>query len=387
MAGSNFIDYVKIVCRSGKGGAGSAHFHRAKYVPKGGPDGGNGGRGGHIILRGNRNLWTLLHLKYQRHVFATNGQAGGECRSSGKDGEDRIIEVPCGTAVYDADDGKFLCEVTVDGQEIKLLRGGRGGLGNWNFKSPTNQAPRYAQPGEPSIEKTVILELKLLADVGLVGFPNAGKSTLLSSISAAKPKIADYPFTTLEPNLGIVSYRDSRSFVMADIPGIIEGASEGKGLGLRFLRHIERNAVLLFMIPADTEGIRREYEILLSELEKFNPDLADKGKVLAVTKCDMLDDELIDEIRRTDLPEGIPTVFISSVTGLGLTELKDLLWRTINDEDNRIPSRITHRDLDVRHRVAEEDEFIIEQDDSGDADETWDVEWPEEYWEDDFKEE
>ncbi|MDD6623080.1 MAG: GTPase ObgE [Bacteroidales bacterium] len=387
MAGSNFIDYVKIVCRSGKGGAGSAHFHRAKYVPKGGPDGGNGGRGGHIILRGNRNLWTLLHLKYQRHVFATNGQAGGECRSSGKDGEDRIIEVPCGTAVYDADDGKFLCEVTDDGQEIKLLRGGRGGLGNWNFKSPTNQAPRYAQPGEPSIEKTVILELKLLADVGLVGLPNAGKSTLLSSISAAKPKIADYPFTTLEPNLGIVSYRDSRSFVMADIPGIIEGASEGKGLGLRFLRHIERNAVLLFMIPADTEGIRREYEILLSELEKFNPDLADKGKVLAVTKCDMLDDELIDEIRRTDLPEGIPTVFISSVTGLGLTELKDLLWRTINDEDNRIPSRITHRDLDVRHRVAEEDEFIIEQDDSGDADETWDVEWPEEYWEDDFKEE
>ncbi|MCI6857275.1 MAG: GTPase ObgE [Bacteroidales bacterium] len=387
MAGSNFIDYVKIVCRSGKGGAGSAHFHRAKYVPKGGPDGGNGGRGGHIILRGNRNLWTLLHLKFQRHVFATNGQAGSECRSSGKDGEDRIIEVPCGTAVYDADDGKFLCEVTDDGQEIKLLRGGRGGLGNWNFKSPTNQAPRYAQPGEPSIEKTVILELKLLADVGLVGFPNAGKSTLLSSISAAKPKIADYPFTTLEPNLGIVSYRDSRSFVMADIPGIIEGASEGKGLGLRFLRHIERNAVLLFMIPADTEGIRREYEILLSELEKFNPDLADKGKVLAVTKCDMLDDELIDEIRRTDLPEGIPTVFISSVTGLGLTELKDLLWRTINDEDNRIPSRITHRDLDVRHRVAEEDEFIIEQEDSGDADETWDVEWPEEYWEDDFKEE
>ena len=387
MAGSNFIDYVKIVCRSGKGGAGSAHFHRAKYVPKGGPDGGNGGRGGHIILRGNRNLWTLLHLKYQRHVFATNGQAGSECRSSGKDGEDRIIEVPCGTAVYDADDGKFLCEVTDDGQEIKLLRGGRGGLGNWNFKSPTNQAPRYAQPGEPSIEKTVILELKLLADVGLVGFPNAGKSTLLSSISAAKPKIADYPFTTLEPNLGIVSYRDSRSFVMADIPGIIEGASEGKGLGLRFLRHIERNAVLLFMIPADTEGIRREYEILLSELEKFNPDLADKGKVLAVTKCDMLDDELIDEIRRTDLPEGIPTVFISSVTGLGLTELKDLLWRTINDEDNRIPSRITHRDLDVRHRVAEEDEFIIEQEDSGDADEKWDVEWPEEYWEDDFKEE
>ena len=386
MANSNFIDYVKIFCRSGKGGAGSCHFHRAKYVPKGGPDGGNGGRGGHIILRGNRNLWTLLHLKYQRHVFAGDGQAGSEGRSSGKDGEDRVIEVPCGTAVYDADSGKFLCEVTEDGQEVKLLRGGRGGLGNWNFKSPTNRTPRYAQPGEPAIEKSVVLELKLLADVGLVGFPNAGKSTLLSSISAAKPKIADYPFTTLEPNLGIVSYRGDRSFVMADIPGIIEGASEGKGLGLRFLRHIERNAVLLFMIPADAGDIRREYSILLGELERFNPDLVNKGRVLAITKCDMLDDELIDEMRHSELPDGVETVFISSVTGMGLTELKDVLWRTINDEDNRIPARITHRDLDVNHRVDEEDAFVIEQE-SGDEEEAWDVEWPEEYWADDFKDE
>ncbi len=385
MANSNFIDYVKIVCRSGKGGAGSCHFHRAKYVPKGGPDGGNGGRGGHIILRGNRNLWTLLHLKYQRHVFAGDGQAGSEGRSSGKDGEDKVIEVPCGTAVYDADSGKFLCEVTDDGQEIKLLRGGRGGLGNWNFKSPTNRTPRYAQPGEPAIERTVVLELKLLADVGLVGFPNAGKSTLLSSISAAKPKIADYPFTTLEPNLGIVSYRGDSSFVMADIPGIIEGASEGKGLGLRFLRHIERNAVLLFMIPADADNIRKEYEILLGELERFNPDLVDKGRVLAITKCDMLDDELIDEMRHGELPDGVETVFISSVTGMGLTELKDVLWRTINDEDNRIPSRITHRDLDVKHRVEEEDAFVIENEPA--EEEQWDVEWPEEYWEDDFKDE
>lgn len=387
MAGSNFIDYVKILCRSGKGGAGSCHFHRAKYVPKGGPDGGNGGRGGHIILRGNRNLWTLLHLKYQRHIFAGDGQPGSEGRSFGKDGEDKVIEVPCGTAVYDADTGKFLCEVTDDGQEVKLLRGGRGGLGNWNFKSPTNRTPRYAQPGEPAIEKSIILELKLLADVGLVGFPNAGKSTLLSAISAAKPKIADYPFTTLEPNLGIVSYRGSQSFVMADIPGIIEGASEGKGLGLRFLRHIERNAVLLFMVPADADDIKREYEILLGELERFNPDLVDKGRVLAITKCDMLDEDLIEEMRRDHLPEGAPVVFISSVTGLGLTELKDVLWRTVNDEDNRIPTRITHRDLDVRHRVEEEDEFILEHETSGDVEEEREVEWPDEYWEDDYKDE
>ena len=387
MANSNFIDYVKIFCRSGKGGAGSCHFHRAKYVPKGGPDGGNGGRGGHIILRGNRNLWTLLHLKYQRHVFAGDGQAGSEGRSSGKDGEDKVIEVPCGTAVYDAESGKFLCEVTDDGQEVKLLRGRRGGLGNWNFKSPTNRTPRYAQPGEPAIEKTIVLELKLLADVGLVGFPNAGKSTLLSSISAAKPKIADYPFTTLEPNLGIVSYRGAQSFVMADIPGIIEGASEGKGLGFRFLRHIERNAVLLFMIPADTDDIRKEYSILLGELERFNPDLVNKGRVLAITKCDMLDDELMEEMRHSELPEGVETVFISSVTGMGLTELKDVLWRTINDEDNRIPARITHRDLDLEHRVEEEDSFIIENEPISGNDEQWEVEWPEEYWADDFNDE
>ena len=313
-------------------------------------------------------------MKFQRHIFATDGQPGGENRSTGKDGEDRVIEVPCGTTVYDAETGKFLCEVTDDGQEVKLLRGGRGGLGNWNFKSPTNRTPRYAQPGEPAIEKTIIMELKLLADVGLVGFPNAGKSTLLSVVSAAKPKIADYPFTTLEPNLGIVRYRGEQSFVMADIPGIIEGASEGKGLGLRFLRHIERNAVLLFMVPADTVDVAKEYDILLNELERFNPDLADKGRVLAVTKCDMLDDELIDEMRR-NLPDGVPTVFISSVSGLGLTELKDLLWRTINDEDNRIPARITHRDLDVLHRVQEEDTFVIEQEATSGEEETWDVEF------------
>ncbi|MDE5653220.1 MAG: GTPase ObgE, partial [Muribaculaceae bacterium] len=266
MADSNFIDYVKILCRSGKGGAGSRHFHRAKYVPKGGPDGGDGGRGGHIILKGNRNMWTLLPLRYQRHIFATDGQSGGAGRSFGKDGEDRIIEVPIGTTVFDAETGEFLAEVTADGEELKLLRGGKGGLGNWHFATSTNRAPRYAQPGQPAIEKSVVLELKLLGDVGLVGFPNAGKSTLLSALSAAKPKIADYPFTTMEPQLGIVSYRDGKSFVMADIPGIIEGASEGKGLGLRFLRHIERNAVLLFMVPADSDDIKHDYEVLLKEV-------------------------------------------------------------------------------------------------------------------------
>lgn len=287
MADSNFIDYVKIHCRSGKGGAGSRHYYRAKYVPKGGPDGGDGGRGGHIILRGDKQMWTLLPLKYNRHVFAGNGSSGSGGRSSGKDGDDQIIKVPCGTVVFDAETGEFLCEVNHDGEEVKLLRGGRGGLGNWHFKSATNRTPRYAQPGEPAIEKTVILELKLLADVGLVGFPNAGKSTLLSSLSAARPKIADYPFTTMEPQLGIVSYRGNRSFVMADIPGIIEGASEGKGLGLRFLRHIERNAVLLFMVPADAEDIAKEYSILLGELEKFNPQLMDKQRVLAISKSDI----------------------------------------------------------------------------------------------------
>lgn len=360
MADSNFIDYVKVLCRSGKGGAGSRHFYRAKYVPKGGPDGGDGGRGGHIILRGNSHMWTLLPLRYRRHIFAGNGQSGSGGRSFGKDGEDVIVDVPCGTVVFDAETGEFLCEVTADGEEIKLLRGGRGGLGNWHFKSATNRTPRYAQPGEPAIEKSIIMELKLLADVGLVGFPNAGKSTLLSSISAARPKIADYPFTTMEPQLGIVSYRGDQSFVMADIPGIIEGASEGKGLGLRFLRHIERNAVLLFMVPADADDIKAQYDILVGELEHFNPQLADKPRVLAISKSDMLDEELMAEIKAT-LPEGVPHIFISAVTGMGLTQLKDMLWNEITDERNRIDvSPITHRPLDGHHRVREEDEFIFE---------------------------
>ena len=382
MAESNFIDYVKIMCRSGKGGAGSVHLHRAKYVPKGGPDGGDGGNGGSVILRGNRNLWTLIHLKYQRHIFATDGEAGTECRSFGKKGEDRVIEVPCGTAVFDAETGKFICDVNDDGQEVVLLKGGRGGLGNWHFRTATNQTPRYAQPGEPRQERTVILELKLLADVGLVGFPNAGKSTLLSSISAAKPKIANYPFTTLEPSLGIVGYRDSQSFVMADIPGIIEGAAEGKGLGLRFLRHIERNAVLLFMIPADTTDIRHDYEVLCGELEQFNPDLVDKPRALAITKCDLLDEELMAEMRN-EVPEGVETVFISSVAGTGLNELKDTLWRIINDESNRIPTTLTHRDLDISHRVAEEDEFDLEIPEQDETPE--EKEWAEEYWPEDYE--
>lgn len=382
MADSNFIDYVKILCRSGKGGAGSRHFHRAKYIPKGGPDGGDGGRGGHIILKGNRHLWTLLPLRYRRHVFATNGQSGGENRSTGKDGEDQIIEVPIGTTVFDAETGEFLCEVTEDEEEVKLLRGGKGGLGNWHFATSTNRAPRYAQPGQPALEKTVVLELKLLGDVGLVGFPNAGKSTLLSSISAAKPKIADYPFTTMEPSLGIVDYRDGKSFVMADIPGIIEGASEGKGLGLRFLRHIERNAVLLFMVPADSDDIKKDYEILLKEVREFNPELADKSRVLAISKSDMLDDELREEIAK-ELPDDLPTVFISAVTGQGITELKDLLWREINSEDNKNNFTITHRKLDMRHRVQEEDDFIFDQpeiDDEEDFSDWNDEDWNEEFW-------
>lgn len=380
MADSNFIDYVKILCRSGKGGAGSRHYHRAKYIPKGGPDGGDGGRGGHIILRGSRHMWTLLPLRYTRHVFATDGQSGGENRSTGKDGEDRIIEVPVGTAVFDADTGKFLAEITEDGQEIKLLRGGKGGLGNWHFATPTNRAPRYAQPGQPAIEKAVVLELKLLGDVGLVGFPNAGKSTLLSAVSSAKPKIADYPFTTMEPSLGIVQYRGDKSFVMADIPGIIEGASEGKGLGLRFLRHIERNAVLLFMVPADSDDIKRDYEVLLREVREFNPELADKRRVLAISKSDMLDDELRAEIAR-ELPDDVPTVFISAVTGQGIQELKDLLWREINAEDNQAHFSITHRDLDIRHRVEEEDNFIFEAEEVPvDPELLTDQDWEDEFW-------
>ena len=332
MAESNFVDYVKIYCRSGKGGRGSSHFRRAKYIPKGGPDGGNGGRGGHVYLRGNRNYWTLLHLKYERHILATSGEGGGAKRSFGKDGEDRTIEVPCGTVVYDAETGEFICDVTEDGQVVRLLKGGKGGLGNWNFRTATNQAPRYAQPGEPAEERFVILQLKLLADVGLVGFPNAGKSTLLAAVSAAKPKIANYAFTTLEPNLGIVEYRDHKSFVMADIPGIIEGAHEGKGLGIRFLRHIERNSILLFMIPADTDNIREEYHILLNELQQYNPELMDKQRLLAITKSDLLDDELQEALAQ-ELPEGIPSIFISSVSGYHLTQLKDMIWDALQKEN------------------------------------------------------
>ncbi|MBE6334743.1 MAG: GTPase ObgE [Bacteroidales bacterium] len=328
MASTNFVDYVKIYCRSGAGGAGSAHLHRDNWTAKGGPDGGDGGRGGHIYIRGNRNYWTLIHLKYARHVFAGDGENGSKCRSTGANGEDKIIEVPLGTVARDAETGEKICEVTKDGETVIMVKGGRGGLGNWNFKSPTLQTPRFAQPGEPRVERTVILELKVLADVGLVGFPNAGKSTLLSVVSAAKPEIADYPFTTLVPNLGIVSYRDNRSFVMADIPGIIEGAHEGKGLGLRFLRHIERNSALLFMVPADSENIKAEYEILLNELRQYNPELLDKKRILAVTKCDYLDRELIEEIEK-DMPN-IPYVFISSVMQTGITELKDLIWSALN---------------------------------------------------------
>ena len=350
MPESNFVDYVKIHCRSGKGGRGSAHLHRAKYQPKGGPDGGDGGRGGNVYLRGNRNYWTLLHLRYERHVFAGDGGAGSKARSHGYDGDDKYIDVPCGTVAYDAETGRYLCDVTDDGQVVLLLKGGRGGLGNWQFRTATRQTPRFAQPGEPGEERTVVLELKLLADVGLVGFPNAGKSTLLSALSSARPKIADYPFTTLEPSLGIVSHREGRSFVMADIPGIIEGASEGRGLGLRFLRHIERNSLLLFMIPGDTPDIGKEYDVLLSELQKYNAVLLSKQRVLAVTKCDLLDEELM-ALLRTTLPADLPTVFISSVTGAGLTELKDLLWAELNSESNKLQAiteggGLVHRDYD-----------------------------------------
>ena len=386
MAESNFVDYVKIYCRSGKGGRGSTHMRREKYCPNGGPDGGDGGRGGHIILRGNRNYWTLLHLKFDRHAMAGHGESGSKNRSFGKDGADKIIEVPCGTVVYNAETGEYLCDVTEDGQEVILLRGGRGGQGNWHFKTATRQAPLFAQPGEPMQEMTVIMELKLLADVGLVGFPNAGKSTLLSAISAAKPKIADYPFTTLEPNLGIVSYRDGKSFVMADIPGIIEGASQGKGLGLRFLRHIERNSLLLFMVPADSDDIRKEYEILLNELSTFNPEMLDKQRVLAITKSDMLDQELMDEIEPT-LPAGVPHVFISSVSGLGISVLKDILWEELNKESNKIED-IVHRPKDVTRLQQElkdmgEDEDIIYEyeEEADDDDEDIDYEYEEEDWE------
>ena len=326
---SNFVDYVKIFCRSGKGGAGSAHFHRDKTTAKGGPDGGDGGNGGHIILRGNQQMWTLLHLRYKKHIFAEHGGTGSGNHKHGKDGESKFIEVPLGTLVRDAETGKQLCEITEDREEFVLVKGGIGGRGNSHFKSPTNQSPRYAQPGGDIIEGWFILELKVLADIGLVGFPNAGKSTLLSVVSAAKPEIANYPFTTLVPNLGIVSYRDDKSFIMADIPGIIEGAAEGKGLGLRFLRHIERNSTLLFIIPADAEDIVKQYEILIGELEKYNPELLDKERILAISKSDMLDEELKEEIA-IGLPKDLSSLFISSVTQQGITEMKDLIWKKLN---------------------------------------------------------
>ncbi|MDO4790155.1 MAG: GTPase ObgE [Porphyromonas sp.] len=344
MAESNFIDYVKIYCKSGKGGRGSAHFRREKYIPKGGPDGGDGGRGGSIFLRGNRNFWTLLHLKYDRHKVAENGEPGSSKNSTGKAGADIYIDVPCGTVAYDAETGDYICEVNDHDEVILLLQGGRGGLGNTHFKTPTNQAPRYAQPGEPAQERMIILQLKLLADVGLVGFPNAGKSTLLSSVSAAKPKIANYPFTTLEPSLGIVSYRDHKSFVMADIPGIIEGAAEGRGLGLRFLRHIERNSVLLFLVPADADDIAKEYAILLSELEKYNPELLEKNRVLGISKSDLIDEEL-KEMLSEHLPNEVKTVFFSSVSGQGLQQLKDTIWQAIVSDNRHDVSNIVRKNM------------------------------------------
>jgi len=331
MSNSNFVDYVKLFCASGNGGKGSVHLHREKFVAKGGPDGGNGGRGGHIILRGNSQYWTLIHLKYRKHIKADHGGAGSGALCTGADGEDIILDVPLGTVAKVADTQEVLFEITEEGEEKIIVKGGRGGMGNAFFKTSTNQTPRYAQPGEPGEENWFVLELKILADVGLVGFPNAGKSTLLSVVSAARPKIADYAFTTLEPNLGIVECRDHKSFVMADIPGIIEGAHEGRGLGLRFLRHIERNSMLLFMIPADSNDIKQEYKILLNELKQYNPELLDKERVLAISKSDMLDDELIKEIKRT-LPRKIPHIFISSVTGKGIVQLKDMLWEMLNRE-------------------------------------------------------
>ena len=381
MAESNFVDYVKIYCRSGKGGRGSTHFRREKYIPKGGPDGGDGGRGGDIYIRANENYWTLLHLRYQRHVIATNGGSGSGNRSTGSDGEDQVIEVPVGTVVYDALTGEFIMDLNRHGQQELLVKGGRGGKGNTFFKTSTNQAPRYAQPGEPSKELTVILQLKMLADVGLVGLPNAGKSTLLSVLTAAKPKIANYPFTTLEPNLGMVRYRDDRSFVMADIPGIIEGAAEGRGLGLRFLRHIERNALLLFMIPADTEHIASEYRLLLGELVKYNAELTEKRKVLCITKSDLIDEEiqgwLVDELHQ-ELPEDLPILFISAAAHQGLTELKDTLWQELNRETKHQRESIIQQAIDVTALSWDDDEDLPlpTQDDE-------DEDWDEDEWDDD----
>ena len=381
MAESNFVDYVKIYCRSGKGGRGSTHFRREKYIPKGGPDGGDGGRGGDIYIRANENYWTLLHLRYQRHVIATNGGSGSGNRSTGSDGEDQVIEVPVGTVVYDALTGEFIMDLNRHGQQELLVKGGRGGKGNTFFKTSTNQAPRYAQPGEPSKELTVILQLKMLADVGLVGLPNAGKSTLLSVLTAAKPKIANYPFTTLEPNLGMVRYRDDRSFVMADIPGIIEGAAEGRGLGLRFLRHIERNALLLFMIPADTEHIASEYRLLLGELVKYNAELTEKRKVLCITKSDLIDEEiqgwLVDELHQ-ELPEDLPILFISAAAHQGLTELKDTLWQELNRETKHQRESIIQQAIDVTSLSWDDDEDLpLPAQDEEDED------WDEDEWDDD----
>lgn len=329
MTEGNFVDYIKIYASSGKGGRGSVHLHREKFITKGGPDGGDGGRGGHVIIRGDKNMWTLFHLKFKRHFRAEHGGDGGSSRSTGHDGTDVIVPVPLGTIIRDADTNEILFEITEHDKEVILLEGGKGGRGNWHFKSPTNQTPRYAQPGIDGLDGWFRIELKVLADVGLVGFPNAGKSTLLSVITAAKPKIGDYAFTTLKPNLGIVEYRNHQSFVMADIPGIIEGASEGKGLGHYFLRHIERNPALLFMVPADSNNIAEEYDILLNELRKYNPELLDRKRLLAITKCDMLDEELMNEIKE-ELPTGIKTIFISSVSQMGLVELKDELWKLLN---------------------------------------------------------
>ena len=371
------------------------HLKHVKYNYNGGPDGGDGGDGGSVILRGNHNYWTLLHLRYQRHVFAEHGGNGGKDKCHGTNGRDQIIDVPCGTVVYNAETGKYLCDVTYDGQQVVLLKGGRGGLGNFQFRTATNQAPRYAQPGEPMQEMSVILELKLLADVGLVGFPNAGKSTLVSALSNARPKIANYPFTTMEPSLGIVGYRDQKSFVMADIPGIIEGASEGRGLGLRFLRHIERNSLLLFMVPGDTDDILHEYRVLKGELEKFNPEMLDKHRVLAITKCDLLDDELMAMLREEvtaglkEMGDELPLVFISAVTGSGLERLKDVLWEELNSESNKLQvitaeDTLVHRDKDMAAFAAEmaaegEDDIeILDEEDLEDVEELDDFEYDDE---------
>lgn len=368
MAESGFVDYVKIYCRSGKGGQGSVHFYRSKRSPKGGPDGGDGGRGGDVYLRGDRNYWTLLHLRYNRHIFAGNGKSGGENNRTGADGEDIYIDVPLGTACYDADTGDYITEVREHGEVIRILKGGRGGQGNTRFATSTNQAPRFAQPGEAREEREVILQLKLLADVGLVGFPNAGKSTLLSAITTSKPKVANYPFTTLVPNLGIVKYRDGRSFVMADIPGIIEGAAEGKGLGLRFLRHIERNAALLFLIPSNADNISEEYEILLGELEKYNPSLLEKNRVLGISKSDLIDEDLEEMISAT-LPDGVPVCFFSSVTGEGVAELKDLIWKSITVNNFEAVSPLVEQNLNRTLQGVELDESEDDAEESSDTDE------------------